>query len=43
MHLSANGLPLGVQLIGRPNEDELLLEVAAKLEEARGPFPAPQI
>jgi Asp-tRNA(Asn)/Glu-tRNA(Gln) amidotransferase A subunit family amidase len=43
MHLSPNGLPIGVQLIGRPNEDELLLEVAAKLEEARGPFPAPQI
>jgi Asp-tRNA(Asn)/Glu-tRNA(Gln) amidotransferase A subunit family amidase len=43
MHLSADGLPIGVQLIGRPNDDELLLEVAAKLEEARGPFPAPQI
>jgi Asp-tRNA(Asn)/Glu-tRNA(Gln) amidotransferase A subunit family amidase len=43
MHLSADGLPIGVQLIGRPNEDELLLEVAARLEEARGPFPAPRI
>jgi len=43
MRLSGEGLPIGVQLIGRPNEDELLLEVAAKLEEARGPFPAPQI
>jgi Asp-tRNA(Asn)/Glu-tRNA(Gln) amidotransferase A subunit family amidase len=43
MHLSADGLPIGVQLIGRPNEDELLLEVAARLEEARGPFPAPEI
>jgi Asp-tRNA(Asn)/Glu-tRNA(Gln) amidotransferase A subunit family amidase len=43
MYLSAEGLPIGVQLIGRPNEDELLLQAAAKLEEARGPFPAPQI
>ncbi|HZC64932.1 MAG TPA: amidase, partial [Candidatus Dormibacteraeota bacterium] len=43
MRLSADGLPIGVQLIGRPNEDELLLEVAARLEEARGPFPAPEI
>ena len=31
------GLPLGVQLVGRPWEDELLLEAAVRLEEARGP------
>jgi Asp-tRNA(Asn)/Glu-tRNA(Gln) amidotransferase A subunit family amidase len=43
MRLSADGLPIGVQLIGRPNEDELLLEVAARLEEARGPFPTPNL
>jgi Asp-tRNA(Asn)/Glu-tRNA(Gln) amidotransferase A subunit family amidase len=37
----ADGLPVGVQLVGRPYEEELLLEVGARLEEARGPFPAP--
>jgi len=35
------GLPVGVQLVGRPWEDELLLDVAVRLEEARGPFPGP--
>ncbi len=34
-------LPVGVQLIGRPWEEELLLAVAERLEEARGRFPAP--
>jgi Asp-tRNA(Asn)/Glu-tRNA(Gln) amidotransferase A subunit family amidase len=43
MTISAQGLPIGVQLIARPNEEELLLEVAALLEEARGPFPHPKI
>jgi Asp-tRNA(Asn)/Glu-tRNA(Gln) amidotransferase A subunit family amidase len=36
--LSREGLPIGVQLMGRPYEDELLLELAARLEEARGPW-----
>src|SRR5579864_3727283 len=39
--MSKDGLPIGVQLIGRPWEEELILEVAVRLEEARGPFPAP--
>jgi Asp-tRNA(Asn)/Glu-tRNA(Gln) amidotransferase A subunit family amidase len=39
--LSEQGLPIGVQLVGRPWEEELILEVAARLEEARGPFPGP--
>jgi Asp-tRNA(Asn)/Glu-tRNA(Gln) amidotransferase A subunit family amidase len=38
---SETGLPIGVQLIGRPYEEELILEVAMRLEEARGPFPGP--
>jgi Asp-tRNA(Asn)/Glu-tRNA(Gln) amidotransferase A subunit family amidase len=38
-----HGLPAGVQLAGRPYEEELLLEVAIRLEEARGPFPAPPL
>lgn len=39
--ISEKGLPIGVQLIGRPWEEETILEVAVRLEEARGPFPAP--
>jgi len=35
------GLPVGVQLIGRPWEEETLLSVGRELEEARGPFPLP--
>jgi amidase len=34
--VSEGGLPLGVQLAGRPYEDELLLDLAVRLEEARG-------
>jgi Asp-tRNA(Asn)/Glu-tRNA(Gln) amidotransferase A subunit family amidase len=36
-----NGLPIGVQLVGRPWEEELLLEIGVRLEEARGAFPSP--
>jgi Asp-tRNA(Asn)/Glu-tRNA(Gln) amidotransferase A subunit family amidase len=36
--LSREGLPIGVQLMGRPYEDELMLELAVRLEEARGPW-----
>jgi amidase len=39
MTLSSEGLPIGVQLVGRPYEDELLLELAIRLEEARGVWP----
>jgi Asp-tRNA(Asn)/Glu-tRNA(Gln) amidotransferase A subunit family amidase len=35
-----DGLPVGIQLIGRPFEEEVLLTVACHLEQARGPFPA---
>jgi len=37
---SKDGLPIGVQLIGRPHEDELLLAVAEQLEESRGTAPS---
>ena len=43
MGLSAEGLPVGVQLIGRPHEEELLLSVAEELEDARGPWQAPPV
>jgi amidase len=38
--MSSEGLPIGVQLVGRPFEDELLLEIAVRLEEARGAWTA---
>jgi Asp-tRNA(Asn)/Glu-tRNA(Gln) amidotransferase A subunit family amidase len=39
--MNTEGIPVGVQLIGRPYEEEVILEVAAILEEARGAFPGP--
>jgi Asp-tRNA(Asn)/Glu-tRNA(Gln) amidotransferase A subunit family amidase len=41
MGKSADGLPIGVQIVGRPFEDELVLDIAARLEEARGPWQGP--
>jgi amidase len=38
--MSAEGLPIGVQLVGRPYEEALILELAVRLENARGPFAA---
>jgi amidase len=38
---SSQGLPINIQLIGRPYEDDLLLAVAESLEHARGPWQAP--
>ena len=37
----ADGMPCGVQIVGRPYEEELLLAIGAELESARGRFPAP--
>ena len=39
--MSEDGMPVGVQLIGRPFDEELILEVAVRLEESRGPFAGP--
>jgi Asp-tRNA(Asn)/Glu-tRNA(Gln) amidotransferase A subunit family amidase len=39
--LSNEGLPIGVQIIGRPFEDELVLAVAESLEQFRGPWQPP--
>ena len=41
--LSNEGLPIGVQIIGRPFEDELVLAVAESLEDSRGPWPPPPL
>jgi Asp-tRNA(Asn)/Glu-tRNA(Gln) amidotransferase A subunit family amidase len=43
MSFSKEGLPIGVQIVGRPWEEELVLAVAAKLEAQRGPWPAPPL
>ena len=43
MGFSAEGLPIGVQVIGRPNEDELVLAVAEALEQARGKWEGPTL
>ncbi len=40
--MSPDGLPVGVQLVGAPYSEELLLDLAVKMEDARGPFPAPR-
>jgi Asp-tRNA(Asn)/Glu-tRNA(Gln) amidotransferase A subunit family amidase len=41
LSLSNEGLPIGVQVIGRPFEDELVLAAAQSLETARGPYQLP--
>lgn len=38
---SPEGLPINIQLIGRPYEEELLLHVGEILERERGPWQAP--
>ena len=41
--ISESGMPVGVQLVGRPYDEELLLEIAVRLEDARGAFPLPSM
>jgi Asp-tRNA(Asn)/Glu-tRNA(Gln) amidotransferase A subunit family amidase len=41
--MSPEGLPIGVQVIGRPYEEELVLAVAEKIESARGAWVAPPV
>jgi Asp-tRNA(Asn)/Glu-tRNA(Gln) amidotransferase A subunit family amidase len=43
MAQSPEGLPINIQLIGRPYEEELLLAIAAQLEQARGPWQSPPL
>ena len=40
---SREGLPIAVQIVGRPFQDDVVLSVAAKLEAARGPWQPPPI
>lgn len=41
--MTGGGLPVGVQLVGRPWEEERLLAVGRELELARGPLAAPPL
>jgi amidase len=41
MGSSPEGLPIGIQIVGRPWQEEVVLEVAARLEKERGPWQAP--
>jgi Asp-tRNA(Asn)/Glu-tRNA(Gln) amidotransferase A subunit family amidase len=41
--VSAQGLPVGVQLVAGPYEEETLLEIGKRLEEARGALPSAAI
>jgi Asp-tRNA(Asn)/Glu-tRNA(Gln) amidotransferase A subunit family amidase len=40
---SPEGLPIGVQVIGRPHEEELVLTVAELIEQERGPWQPPPL
>jgi Asp-tRNA(Asn)/Glu-tRNA(Gln) amidotransferase A subunit family amidase len=42
MGYSKQGLPIGVQIVGRPWEEEVLLAIASKLEGERGPWQGPR-
>ncbi|MEM6486725.1 MAG: amidase [Pseudomonadota bacterium] len=41
MGLSVEGLPMGLQIVGRHLDDPLVLRIGAAFEAARGPFAAP--
>jgi len=41
--VSAEGLPIGVQIIGRPSEEETVLVAAAIVEEALGGWKSPKL
>jgi Asp-tRNA(Asn)/Glu-tRNA(Gln) amidotransferase A subunit family amidase len=40
---SPEGLPIGVQVVGRPFEEEIVLAVARKIEEGCGDLREPNI
>lgn len=40
---SPEGLPIGVQVIGRPHEEETVMAVAEAIERGRGPWLAPPV
>jgi Asp-tRNA(Asn)/Glu-tRNA(Gln) amidotransferase A subunit family amidase len=40
--ITEDGLPVGIQLVGRPWEEERLIEIGVWLEQVRGPLPSPK-
>ncbi len=40
---SDEGLPIGIQIVARPWQEELVLAVAAELEAQRGPWEGPEL
>jgi Asp-tRNA(Asn)/Glu-tRNA(Gln) amidotransferase A subunit family amidase len=38
---TSEGLPIGVQVIGHPHQEELVLAIAERIEQARGPWKPP--
>jgi Asp-tRNA(Asn)/Glu-tRNA(Gln) amidotransferase A subunit family amidase len=40
--LTPSGLPIGMQIVGRPHANERLLALAGAIETMRGPFPSPR-
>jgi Asp-tRNA(Asn)/Glu-tRNA(Gln) amidotransferase A subunit family amidase len=43
MGISPEGLPIGVQIIGHPHTEDLILDVAERLEQLRGAFRQPPV
>jgi aspartyl-tRNA(Asn)/glutamyl-tRNA(Gln) amidotransferase subunit A len=43
MGLDSRGMPLGLQLVGRPFAEAMLLRVARRFEDAAGTLPAPRV
>src|SRR3984957_20625745 len=41
--MSREGLPIGVQVVGRPYEEELVMAVAEAIEQGRGAWQAPTV
>jgi aspartyl-tRNA(Asn)/glutamyl-tRNA(Gln) amidotransferase subunit A len=41
--VAADGLPTSLQIVGRPDEEAMVLRIGAAYEAARGPFPVPPI
>ena len=39
--MSADGLPIGIQIVGRPWDEETIIDIAVRLEQARGVFAGP--
>jgi Asp-tRNA(Asn)/Glu-tRNA(Gln) amidotransferase A subunit family amidase len=39
--MAEDGLPIGVQIVGRPWDEEAVLDIAVRLEQARGVWTLP--